>query len=46
MNYLGGLVCDGGEEGGFWAYASKDVYLGYCSGMPLRIKEISMSSMF
>jgi hypothetical protein len=24
----------------------KDVYSGYCSGLPLRIKEITMSSIF
>jgi hypothetical protein len=46
MNHLGGLVCCGGEAGGFWVHASKDVYLGYRSGWPLRIKEITMSSMF
>jgi hypothetical protein len=46
MNYLGGLVCCGGEVGGFWAHASKDVYSGYRSGWPLGIKEINMSSMF
>jgi hypothetical protein len=28
------------------AHARKDVYSGYCSGMPPRIKEINMSSMF
>jgi hypothetical protein len=31
---------------GSGAHASKDVYSGYRSGRPLRIKEINMSFMF
>jgi hypothetical protein len=30
---------------GSGAHARIDVYLGYCSGLPLRIKEINMASM-
>jgi hypothetical protein len=34
------------EVGGFWGTCLiKDVYSGYCSGLPLRIKEINMASM-
>jgi hypothetical protein len=33
-------------EGGFWGTCLvKDVYSGYRSGLPLRIKEINMASM-
>jgi hypothetical protein len=47
MKHLGGLVCCGGEVGGFWGTClAEDVYSGYCSGWPLRIKEINMSSMY
>jgi hypothetical protein len=47
INYLGGLVCDRGEVAGLWGTCLiKDVYSGHCSGWPLRIKEITMSSMF
>jgi hypothetical protein len=31
---------------GSGAHARKDVYSGYRSGLPLRIKEITLSSMF
>jgi hypothetical protein len=31
---------------GSGAHARKDVYSGYCSGFPLRNKEVTMSSMF
>jgi hypothetical protein len=34
------------KQVGSGAHASKDVYSGYCSGWPLRIKEITISSMF
>jgi hypothetical protein len=45
MNHLGGLVVYGGEVGGFWdTCLDEDVYSGCHSGLPLRIKEITMSS--
>jgi hypothetical protein len=33
------------EKVGSGAHARTDVYSGYCSGLPLRIKEINMASM-
>jgi hypothetical protein len=48
MNYLGGVVLkEEVREGGFWGTCLvKDVYSGYCSGWPLRLKETNMASMF
>jgi hypothetical protein len=47
MNYLGGLVCCGGQRR--WVLGHMPlkgcVLRIYCSGWPLRIKEINVASM-